>query len=176
MENKLENSLKIGLLFAIFLFGFSISQVWNEHTEAVESTDLIGNLPYMCYTDLQPSPFLSDQEPRPYKYNYKLEDFTIDLSDETFRVSRAAPTGSMRPGIPDGAILLLVEPKKSEVKVGDIISLKREDKNNLLHRVINITTINNQTIYITKGDNNKLRDASNWTFSDINDKLIGVFW
>lgn len=177
---KVELVFKTIFVFCIFFLGFASSILWNEHVEEVEilEQEINGNFRDMCYTNLQPSPFISADKANMHKFNYQSEEFTLDFSDMGLRISSVTPSGSMRPGIPDGAILLLVDVfNESDVHVGDVISLKREnDKKNLLHRVVNITNDGNGTMYITKGDNNRVADKRTWRFEDIKDKLVGVLW
>lgn len=64
-------------------------------------------------------------------------------------------TGSMNPSIPQGSIIF-VQRGFENIKVGDIITFKRPDKpvDNVTHRIVGETTLDNKVAYRTKGDAN----------------------
>ena len=71
-------------------------------------------------------------------------------------------SGSMEPTIHVGAVVIDTPVSASDVKVGDIITFQRPDRQNELvtHRVIQIETgPNGQKQWITKGDANNVADA-----------------
>lgn len=69
-------------------------------------------------------------------------------------------SGSMTPNINTGDIVItekLNEKQISNLKIGDILVYKHEDKV-IIHRIIDIDKRNNKLIFYTKGDNNKNND------------------
>jgi len=146
------------------------------------------DIPSLCYSNLQPSNYFSSSSFLSSERHYLVgldgsnSKISIDLNDNIFIdnkkdgqlfLGHISKTGSMRPSLPDGAWLIYLKPKKQDIKVGDIISVEREGKKNLLHRVVEITKDGR---YITKGDNNKRRDKEIWNFSQIKGKVIGVIY
>lgn len=83
----------------------------------------------------------------------------------------AIATGSMKPLIHPGDVVLVekIEPRK--LKMGDIIQYK---KGNIFvfHRVIDVVKENNETKYKTKGDNNSAADVELVETKDIKGKVI----
>jgi len=91
----------------------------------------------------------------PIKNNYKL--YTVN-------------SGSMGNSIPVGS-LVVVKPQEA-YQVGDVITYqpaKRKSNETVTHRIIEVKTENNRTIYIAKGDANKDPDQE----TIIKDKIIG---
>ena len=60
-------------------------------------------------------------------------------------------------------------------KIKDIISF-RKDKLLIVHRVVEIGNDEQGVYFITKGDNNYIRDLYKIRFEDIKDVSIGVIW
>jgi len=60
----------------------------------------------------------------------------------------------IRTGFEIGDIVLLSGYNKNKLKIGDIIIFNAGQAHPIIHRIINITNINGQTYYSTKGDNN----------------------
>jgi len=133
------------------------------------------DLPSQCYTNLQPSPFLTHNQVNPFTENPSSGYVKIEIKDREFYTLLVSNTGSMRPAIPDYADMLAIKPKKEDLFVGDIISFKCNSKQ-ILHRIINISN----EIYITKGDNNADNDLMSFgcqtKFEDINGKIVGVLY
>jgi signal peptidase I len=67
------------------------------------------------------------------------------------------PTGSMRPSIPPGSLVLMHRVPNSTLKVGNVITYinPRDPKSTITHRIVKSYKLNNKIpTYITKGDAN----------------------
>ena len=70
-------------------------------------------------------------------------------------------SGSMRPGIDVGDIVIISEVPLEEIQVGDIIQYKIANSTTpIIHRVYNITYDGDVKLYITKGDANDEADSN----------------
>jgi signal peptidase I len=80
------------------------------------------------------------------RHDLKYENVGIDKSKfESFNFKR---------GFSKGDILFIVKAKPEKLKVGDIIIFNANEKNPIIHRIINITHENGEYIFSTMGDNN----------------------
>lgn len=70
-------------------------------------------------------------------------------------------SGSMEPGIKTGSIIA-VKPgvDTTQIKKGDVITFKIDEKNLVTHRVINVVKKGDQVMYRTKGDHNDSADMN----------------
>ncbi|MEH7157416.1 signal peptidase I SipW [Neobacillus drentensis] len=70
-------------------------------------------------------------------------------------------SGSMEPGIKTGSIIA-VKPggDMNRFKTGDVITFKLDEKKIITHRIIEVSKVQEQVIYKTKGDNNKSPDIN----------------
>lgn len=70
-------------------------------------------------------------------------------------------SGSMEPEIKTGSIIA-VKPgvDSTQIKKGDVITFKIDEKNLVTHRVINVVKKGNRVMYRTKGDNNHSADMN----------------
>lgn len=131
----------------------------------------INNIPNQCFTDLQPSNYFGKSSLL-YKDstgNYLLSPLGEKITfDKNFILSKAEPTGSMRPAIGDYSIIISVKPKQEEIFVGDIVCVS----DGHCHRVLNI----DDGFYELKGDNNLRSDVLSYEFSDIEEKIVGVLY
>ena len=76
-------------------------------------------------------------------------------------------TNSMEPELKKDDIIIIKKCKEEELKVGDIVTFKR-DGEVITHRIVEIDKNDNTGIqYITKGDNNNVADDEYITFEDI---------
>ena len=78
----------------------------------------------------------------------------------------------MKPKIAKGDVVLverLNDKEKKELKVGDILIFKNQNKI-ISHRIYNIIERNNERYYVTKGDYNEKPDAG----ATDNKNVIGV--
>ena len=64
------------------------------------------------------------------------------------------------------------KPRKDDIKVNDIITFNVEEET-ITHRVMSIDNINNEIIYTTKGDSNKVTDIEKVEQRQIEGKYIG---
>lgn len=69
-------------------------------------------------------------------------------------------SGSMEPTINTGDLAISKEVDTKTLKVGDIISFKIKENIVVTHRIVEITTQDGETAYITKGDNNYENDQN----------------
>jgi len=61
----------------------------------------------------------------------------------------------MQNGFNKGDILLIVRANPEKLEVGDIIILNANQRNPVIHRIVNIKEINGQKVFSTLGDNNR---------------------
>lgn len=77
--------------------------------------------------------------------------------------SLAIPTGSMRPDIPPGSLVLVHRVPDYTLKVGDVITYTNplNAKSTLSHRIVRISYIDNGKVeeFVTKGDANSFDDV-----------------
>lgn len=74
----------------------------------------------------------------------------------------SVPTGSMRPAIPPGSLVLVHRVSISSLKVGDVITYINplNPKTTLSHRIVKEYLVNNKIpAFVTKGDSNKTTDV-----------------
>lgn len=69
-------------------------------------------------------------------------------------------SGSMRPGIPVGAVVVDTPQRASALRVGQIITyaIPVDDHHVISHRVVKIVTAGDRPVFVTKGDANKADD------------------
>lgn len=156
------------ILVMVSLFGISAYQ------SKIQQEDQI-ILQSKCNSTLQPSRYFQGPV-SPVIENKARRVLEIEYGSKDLYIFQASNTGSMRPSISDYSTLILITPEQKDIQIGDIISVKRQGKDDLLHRVINITKIDGETTYTTKGDNNAQQDKQTWKFEDINGKVVGVLY
>ena len=81
-------------------------------------------------------------------------------------------SGSMQPDLMIGDIVIVKNCDKNDINVGDIISY-RSGQSVITHRIVEFIESDGQTGYITKGDNNNVKDNVVVKFEDIEGKYIG---
>lgn len=81
-------------------------------------------------------------------------------------------SGSMEPTINIDDIVIVKKVGKDDIKVNDIITFNVEEET-ITHRVMSIDNINNEIIYTTKGDSNKVTDIEKVEQRQIEGKYIG---
>lgn len=70
------------------------------------------------------------------------------------------PTGSMIPVVYPGDVVIVAKVPAGAVKLGDVIEYRNAKENvNIVHRVIEVQGEGNQSVFITKGDNNNTPDT-----------------
>lgn len=77
----------------------------------------------------------------------------------------------MSPKLKDGDVLITKKVNEEILKVGDIITFKKNGIN-ITHRITKIDEENGQKIYTTKGDNNTLEDSEKVKFEEIEGKSL----
>jgi len=163
--NNLDKLLnKVILAFAIFSMGFFISLVLNNYMPTFEhpfASSIISET-------TAPSDFIKESQISIYQ-----DKIVIDIEDAS--ISAYASTGSMVPLFDEGANGIRIVPKsENEVKVGDIITFK-QDSILVVHRVVEKSSDEQGTYFITKGDSNEIADEK-IRFSDIKYKTIGILY
>lgn len=87
-------------------------------------------------------------------------------------------SGSMEPTIKRRDAIVIKRYDEQELKVGDIITYRSEDPYfygiMITHRIVDITTENGKTVYITKGDHNNTRDRLAVSSKQIYGKVVMV--
>ncbi len=77
-------------------------------------------------------------------------------------------TDSMEPNLKSGDVVVEKEEKEENLKVNDIITYQKGESK-ITHRITRIVKKENQNVYMTKGDNNKIEDTDGITY----DKILG---
>lgn len=81
-------------------------------------------------------------------------------------------SGSMEPNLKISDIVIIKRCEQNELKENDIISF-RSGQSVITHRINKIIETENGVEYITKGDNNNIKDNGTIKFDDIEGKYIG---
>ncbi len=109
-------------------------------------------------------------------YNISLIFFSVVNKNETpsfFGIKTfVIISGSMEPELNIGDIVIIKKCSQEELKENDIISYKY-GQSEITHRIIQIEDNENGKEYITKGDNNNVRDSENIKYENIEGKCIG---
>ena len=118
-----------------------------------------------------------DPKDRIKETQIKVTKDKIEINQSGVIWSRIANTESMNPVIDQGHHALFVKPVKGDLQVGDIISFIREkdNKTNVMHRIIEIGNDEQGWYVITKGDNCFLSDGK-VRFKNIKKVLIGIIY
>lgn len=96
------------------------------------------------------------------------QDFNGIFGYKAYKIT----SSSMEPSIHTGDIVITKKPKeKEDVKEGDVVSLLN-DGEIITHRIINISEVNGNTQYVTKGDNNNVEDLHRIVYEDIQGVVI----
>jgi signal peptidase I len=91
------------------------------------------------------------------------------------KISRYAPTGSMRPTFDEYSNGIKITPEsENDINVGDIITY-RDGEDLIVHRVVEKGEDQEGTYFITKGDNNAIVDGK-IRFSMIDSKTIAILY
>ncbi len=80
-------------------------------------------------------------------------------------------TGSMQPIIDPGDVILVKKVDSKDVQVGEVIQFVEGDIK-ISHRVIDIIKKEGKTLYVTKGDNNSVKDSEPVHPEEIKGKII----
>ncbi|WP_437582596.1 signal peptidase I [Paramicrobacterium sp. CJ85] len=76
-------------------------------------------------------------------------------------------TGSMTPTIPQGSVAVVREIPASDIAVGDVVTVDREGKLPITHRVTSVEGSGDTRTITMKGDANPTEDASPYTVSHV---------
>lgn len=73
---------------------------------------------------------------------------------------RTVLTGSMRPTIPEGSLVVVTPVRLSDLRVDDVITYRipAEDRRIVTHRIVEIKVSGDHPVVVTKGDANRDRD------------------
>ena len=82
----------------------------------------------------------------------------------------AVATGSMTPRLKVGD-LVVTSIFTDSVEVGDIIQFRRDDVT-VIHRVVELTRVNGEVVYVTRGDANKSNDGGYVRMQDVEGKVL----
>ena len=78
----------------------------------------------------------------------------------------------MTPSINSGDVSIVKKIKEENLRIGDVITFKRDNKV-ITHRITNIEEQeNDKTLYTTKGDNNNIEDDKKVEYSQIEGKNV----
>lgn len=80
-------------------------------------------------------------------------------------------TGSMEPEINVDDIVIVKKVDKIDIRKGDIITFTIENET-ITHRVINISSVDGELIYTTKGDKNDVSDIEKIEYRQIEGKYV----
>jgi len=80
-------------------------------------------------------------------------------------------SGSMKPEIDVGDIVIAKNVEQDELKEGDIISF-RQGQSVVTHRILEKTVVNGEVQYKTKGDNNNIEDGEIVKYDSIEGKIV----
>lgn len=84
-------------------------------------------------------------------------------------------SGSMEPLVYPGDVVMIQREAADKMKVGDIVQYWSTANNiYIIHRVIATDVVNGETAYITKGDNNSMRDIDPVKAEQIRGKVIAT--
>lgn len=79
---------------------------------------------------------------------------------------------SMEPTINVNDLIIIKKCKESEIENEDIITYKKDEGTVVTHRVIRKNKENDETVYITKGDNNPVEDNGVVKYSQVHGKYL----
>ena len=82
-------------------------------------------------------------------------------------------SGSMEPLMHAGDVAMIRRENAEQIKVGDIVQYWNQQVF-ILHRVVATDYIKGETVYITKGDNNSVRDTAPVGAEQIHGKVIAI--
>lgn len=125
---------------------------------------------------------LSDEKNSP---SDRIKDYNILANDEKIVVyvhdpylAKFTDTHSMEPVLDKKSTGIEITPKSdSEIKVGDIISYKPMDSEDvIIHRVVKIGKDSEGWYAVAKGDNNPSNDPGKIRFSQVKRILVGILY
>ena len=69
-------------------------------------------------------------------------------------------SGSMEPDYPTGSLIYVKEADTAGLKVNDVITFRLDGDTIATHRIIEVTEVNGETAFRTKGDANEMEDGA----------------
>lgn len=161
-------------LVLVFALGWMTSIVYTEAKFAgIESPAEFLNYTLNNSERISPSDTISEDQIWIY------DDYAI-INVPGLSLAKYADTNSMDPVLDSEANGLEIVPSSpDDIHVGDIVAYRYgedEEKNLIVHRVVNKTVKDGKTIFTLQGDNNLRADQVNVSFDDIKYKLVGVLY
>ena len=122
------------------------------------------------------APLPVDVSPSPRVNNISLSATVISFEGEDLTWSEVADTNSMVPTIDRGTKVIFTKQFDiGDLKVGDIISYRRGDRN-ILHRIVELGYDSEGWYAVTKGDNARLSDLERVRKDDITKVVIAIIY
>ncbi len=122
------------------------------------------------------APLPVDVSPTPRVKDFSLSDKTFQFEGEDLAWAEVADTNSMVPTIDAGTKVIFTKRfAVEELRVGDIISYRRGERN-ILHRIVEIGYDSEGWYAVTKGDNARLPDLGKVREGDITKVVIAVIY
>ena len=169
---------------AFFILGWIASSIYASYAIDLDKLSLTGLFSADTpreNTEEQTSSLLSNNRASPAD---RLKDVDVQLGDESVmlnlgtkpRWSRFTATHSMDPVLDKDSNAIEISPRNPyDIHVGDIISYQTED-GIIIHRVIRIGKDGLGMYYVTKGDNNPIRDLDKVRFNQITGVVVAVVY
>jgi len=155
-------------LIAIILFfvGWFSNNAYSEYSTTYEAP-----LSVLKSEKMSPSDHIKSDQIKVYN-----DRIVIEVKDAMW--AQFTDTNSMDPIIDIGSNSIEIIPKSErDVKIGDIISYKSNVFDGIIiHRVVDISEDKDGLYYVTKGDNNAVKDPEKVRFSQIHGLVIGVLY
>lgn len=179
MFNKLDFSLLVFLTFimlsvVITFYSFNPHQIDTREYNLSESID---GYTFLFDSKINtPSNYITEKQ----IYNIAYERLLVSINGKFYfgRVSNVSD--SMRGIINYNTTPIYLYKSEftiNDLHIGDIIDFRDNLGGNTTHRIIGIIKDKqNETFFITKGDNNKYEDKMPVPFERVNGKLIGVLY
>jgi len=157
-------------LIAIFLLGFIAGSVLAD----INTSGLEMPLSFFRQSSIEvQSPYDHIPEDRIHVFSDRI---VMDIENASW--AGFTDTNSMDPFIDAGSNSIEIKPASpDDVHVGDVISFRTPFSSGIIiHRVVEIGEDNKGRYFLTKGDNNPLRDPGKTRFKDIEGVVVGVIY
>lgn len=81
--------------------------------------------------------------------------------------------GSMGKGLPQGSVAVSKPTSAQELRIGDVVAHRASaDSPPVLHRIVDITTVDGQRLFVTQGDANRTPDPIPVAFEGTGDRVV----
>jgi signal peptidase len=81
-------------------------------------------------------------------------------------------SGSMMPSIATGDVVIIAKVPANVIKLGDVIEYRKDERTNIVHRVISIDETGGTRTFVTKGDANNAPDDIHVLAENVNGKVV----